>query len=380
MIAIHCTYNSAWSGLGARVLLSLLLVLSACAPSSQVKPLRPQRSLVFPLPPDEPRFIYERTIYSSADVVPQEAGSGLRRMVTGEAITGEGWAKPYAVAVAEGRVYVSDSADRAVKVFDVPAGRFYRVGDVEPGALVKPLGLDVDREGNLYVADATAKAIQVYDRSGRYLRTIGGPEQFQRLSSVTVDPELPRVYIVDIGGVRSDEHRVRVFDTQSGAHLFDFGSRGNGPGQFNLPRDLAVGQDGRLYVVDGGNFRVCIFDRDGKYLESFGSVGTQIGSFARPKEIAADPAGNVYVVDAAFGNFQIFTDQGDLLMFIGARGEKDEPARYMLPSGIAVDEDGRVYMVDQWFRKIDVFRPVGLKADEGFLGRPATAAPASASN
>jgi len=378
MTAADATAPGAVAGVATSLMLATALLLAACAPVPTVKPLQAQRPLVFPLPPDQPRFVYERTIYSSADVVPQAPGSDLRRMVTGEAITGEGLAKPYAVAIAEGRVYVSDTADRVVKVFDVPGGRFYRIGESEPGALVKPLGLDIDRNGNLYVADATVKAIQVYDRSGTYLRKIGGPDQFQRLSSVTVDPVEPRLYVVDTGGVGSDEHRVRVYDTRTGAHLFDFGSRGTGPGQFNLPRDLAVGKDGRLYVVDGGNFRVSIFDHDGKYLDSFGSVGTQIGSFARPKEIAADRGGNLYVVDAAFGNFQIFNDQGDLLMFIGARGEKDVPAQYMLPSGIGIDEDGRVYMADQWFRKIDVFRPVEMKADEGFLGRRPTA-PATAS-
>ena len=69
------------------------------------------------------------------------------------------------------------------------------------------------------------------------------------------------------------------------------GKRGNGPGEFNLPRDLAIGKDGRLYVVDGGNFRVVVFDREGKYLFSFGSVGKQYGQFARPKEIAIDRDG-----------------------------------------------------------------------------------------
>jgi hypothetical protein len=39
----------------------------------------------------------------------------------------------------------------------------------------------------------------------------------------------------------------------------------------------------------------------------------------------------------------------------------------MLPAGLAVDEDGRIYMVDQYFRKVDVFRPVSLLADEGWL-------------
>jgi hypothetical protein len=40
----------------------------------------------------------------------------------------------------------------------------------------------------------------------------------------------------------------------------------------------------------------------------------------------------------------------------------------MLPAGIDVDEDGRILMVDQFFRKVDVYRPVGLAREGGFLG------------
>jgi DNA-binding beta-propeller fold protein YncE len=199
---------------------------------------------------------------------------------------------------------------------------------------------------------------------------------FDRLSSVTVDPNGARIYVVDIGGVQSENHRVRVFDALSGEHLFDFGRRGKEPGEFNLPRDIAIGKGGQLYVVDGGNFRVQVFGHDGTYRNAFGTVGRQTGNFARPKEIATDRDGNVYVADAAFGNFQVFSADGDMLMFIGTRAEVDGPARYMLPSGIFVDEDGRVYFVDQWFRKIDVYRPVALKPDDGYLGKrqPAAAA------
>jgi DNA-binding beta-propeller fold protein YncE len=169
--------------------------------------------------------------------------------------------------------------------------------------------------------------------------------------------------------VSSDQHQVRVFDAVTGAHLQDIGKRGSGPGEFNLPRDVAIGKDGRLYVVDGGNFRVVVFDRNGRYLHSFGSIGKQYGQFARPKEIASDAEGNVYVVDTAFGNFQIFNADGELLLFVGDRSERDAPGKYMLPSGIAIDLDGRVYLVDQWFRKIDVFRPASMKPEQGFAAR-----------
>jgi DNA-binding beta-propeller fold protein YncE len=278
--------------------------------------------------------------------------------------------------VTQGRIYVSDTVSRFVRLFDVPQGQQHRIGDDDgAGQLIKPIGLDVDGAGNLYVADIGAKAVMVFGPDRKFLRRIGGEKWFSRLSSVTVDPAGRRVYAVDIGGVNSDQHRVRVFDAVSGEHLQDIGRRGNGPGEFNLPRDVAIGLDGRLYVVDGGNFRVVVFDKAGNFLRSFGSVGKQYGQFARPKEVAVDREGNVYVVDAAFGNFQVFNPDGELLLFVGERSERDGPAKYMLPSGIAVDEDGRVYVVDQWFRKIDVYRPAGLKTADGHLSRRPAIAP-----
>lgn len=355
------------------LLVGAAMLLSACAPV-QESAKRKEAQLVYPAPPDEPRFIYERTFYGSADVVPVDEGFGLRNALTGERQSSEGMGKPYAVAVHRGRVFVSDSAERVVKAFDVPEGRYFTIGGEDTGALAKPLGIDVDAAGNLYVADVSSKDVKIYTRDGKYLRKISGPKLFDRMSSVTVDQAGTRLYVVDIGGVSSEHHRVLVFDAQSGEHLFDIGKRGSGPGEFNLPRDVAIGKDGSLYVVDGGNFRIQKFDANGKYLKSFGTVGKQGGSFARPKEIAVDDDDNIYVVDSAFGNFQIFNAEGALLMAVGERSEADGPGRYMLPSGIAVDEDGRVYMVDQWFRKVEIFRPAQLKPDGGYLVmRPKTA-------
>lgn len=355
-----------------RLAISALLglsILAACAPIPTDYGKRTKQQIVFPSPPDEPRFVYERTIYGSADVTQRKAESQLKQALTGIGETSEGLGKPYAVAVFRGRILVTDTADRFVRVFDVPAGKYYKLGEDQAGSLVKPMGIDVDSSGNVYVADATAKTVMVFDLSGKFLRKIGGPKQFDRLSSVTVDAEGKRIYVVDIGGVSSEQHRVRVFDAVSGAHLFDIGKRGAGKGEFNLPRDVALGKDGRIYVVDGGNFRVQVFDASGKYLQSFGGVGKQLGNFARPKEIAADSEGNVYVIDSAFGNFQVFNGDGDLLMYVGERSERDGPARYMLPSGVYVDEDGRVYVVDQWYRKVDVYRPAALPENAGYLGR-----------
>ncbi len=110
-----------------------------------------------------------------------------------------------------------------------------------------------------------------------------------------------------------------------------------------------------------------MFTGDGRFVRSFGAVGRQGGQFSRPKGVGVDGDGNVYVADTAFGNFQIFDRDGRLLLAVGNRNSAPGPARFMLPAGLAVDEDGRIYMVDQYFRKVDVFRPVSLAADQGWL-------------
>lgn len=323
--------------------------------------------LTFPPPPDEPRFYYERSIFSSADVKPDTTSDKLRRAITGEQITGDGLAKPYSVAVHQGRIFVGDTVRRTVMVFDIPEQRFFSIGEEDPGGLVMPLGIDVDKNGNLYVIDGNLKKVHVYNRDGIFLLSLGDPSQFHRPAGLAVDADGNRVYVVDIGGVSTQEHRVRVFDAHNGTHLFDIGTRGTGPGQFNLPRDAAIAPDGSLYIVDGGNFRVQKFSADGKFLTTFGAIGRQSGQFSRPKEIAVDKNGHIYVVDAAFGNFQIFNSDEKLLLAVGSRSNTLEPAKFSLPSGIAVDEDGRVYMVDQYFRKVDVFRPAALAENAGFL-------------
>lgn len=363
-----------------RSLICAAIALSACAPVPRARDAATASApLVFPLPPDEPRFVYERTLYSSADVIEENRTSAFRRLVTGEGETaGEGVAKPYGVAAWRGRVYVADSVAGAVKVFDLPNARFFALGRDDAGTLYTPLGLDVDDQGNAYVVDSTLKAVKVYDAQGKFLRQFGGPKMFSRPTGVAVDRAGTRAYVVDTGGVdKQEEHRVRVFDAATGAHLLDFGRRGAGEGEFNLARDAAVAPSGNVYVVDGGNFRVQEFRPDGAFVRAFGRIGRSPGQFARPREIAIDRAGNVYVSDAAFGNFQIFSAEGQLLMFIGARSEIDTPARYMLPAGIAVDEDGRVYMADQFFRKVDVFRPAHLKPGEGYFARRPGAKPAA---
>jgi 3-phytase len=66
-------------------------------------------------------------------------------------------------------------------------------------------------------------------------------------------------------------HRLVVFDADSGARLREFGSRGDGPGEFNRPNGLAVHGD-HLFVVERDNHRVQVLELPG--FRPAGTFGT----------------------------------------------------------------------------------------------------------
>ena len=347
---------------------AVTVLLAACASGPAPTTRVGDSVLVYPPPPEQARFYFERSIFGSADVEKVDSETKWRRALTGEVATTMTMSKPFDVEACQGTIYVSDTVSRQVYRFNVPTGEFSLIGTEEPGLLRKPLGLATDEDCNLYVADQSDKRIVKYDQIGQFVEAWGGADLFDRLSHVEVDPAGERLYAVDTGGVRSERHHIRVLDVATGSVLFDIGKRGVREGELNLPRDIAMGRDGNLYVVDGGNFRVQVFSTDGAFLSTIGRIGARTGNFSRPKGIDTDSAGNIYVSDAAFGNFQIFNRDGQLLLFIGDRSTESAPGKFMLPAGLAVDEDDRVYMVDQFFRKIDVFRPAALAEEDGFLG------------
>lgn len=347
------------------LVMSVMLGALAGCGSMDEKPFVPP---VFPSPPDEPRFIYDRTIRSSMDIKELSGSDKLKLFATGATDSAVGLAKPYGVAVKEGRVYVSDTQQRAILLFDVPNGTTKIIGTEGPGTLLKPLGLDISPNGDIYVADNTAKRVVVFNKDGDFLQALGSAKELKRPSGVALSPDGSKAYVVDTAGIDSEDHKVYVYDTATGDLLKSIGKRGTGEGEFNLPVQASTAPDGTLYVVDGGNFRVVAFTPDGAFKRAWGEAGRRSGNFSRPKGVATDKDGNVYVIDTAFGNFQLFNDAGLLLMHVGSRGSNGGAAEFFLPAGIDVDEDGRIYVIDQYFRKIDIIKPIGLSAEDGYLG------------
>jgi DNA-binding beta-propeller fold protein YncE len=349
------------------ILLTAILssfLLAGCAGTSSETAKTTKIQLLWPEPPDAPRFIYETSLSSAADIVKEtDEERTARTFISGlPGISTEPvYDKPSAVAARGGRVYVADPASRAVIVFDAGRRRLFKFGHREP-SLNKPVSMAIDAKGQVYVLDGTKKRVQVYDPLGLFLFALGEPKDFTRPVGVAVSPDGERIYVVDRGGDDKDDHKVIAY-APDGNERFRIGGRGNENGKFNIPLAAAAGADGLLYVVDTGNFRIQVFDENGRFKLAFGGVGVNLGKFSRARSIALDTEGNVYVSDGGFNNVQIFNSAGQLLMPLGRTTRVPGPAHFTLIAGIAVDETNRLYVTDHYFKKIDVFRR--LSEEEG---------------
>ncbi len=97
------------------------------------------------------------------------------------------------------------------------------------------------------------------------------------------------------------------------------GFTGAGDGQLAMPRNVAVGENGRLYVADSGNNRIQVFDADGEFLHSWGASGSAIGEFSEPWSVAVDDE-FVYVADTWNHRVQKFTLDGEFVAILGTAG------------------------------------------------------------
>jgi peptidylamidoglycolate lyase len=128
-----------------------------------------------------------------------------------------------------------------------------------------------------------------------------------------------------------------------GRLLLTLGERavpGSDGAHFDRPTKVAVSADGSFYVSDGyRNSRVARFARDGRFLQQWGSKGTGPGQFDLPHGIALDARGRVYVADRNNARVQVFDGEGRYLA-------EWKGTAFGRPFDVAVGADGMIVIAD----------------------------------
>jgi outer membrane protein assembly factor BamB len=190
--------------------------------------------------------------------------------------------------------------------------------------LSDPRALAIGPDGNVYVTDRTQR-VTVVSPEGEILRRWGRPGRGAgEFRFVSTDPSAPK----DVHG------------------------------------KIAVASNGMVYVSDSGNARVQVFTPQGRFVRQFGSYGNGTGQFISPFDLLVDDAGDVYVVDDSSRALSKFSPKGKVLWRIGGNpsGDPDLAGHFHLASidahgrlVIANDDRGRIIYVDRNGHKVDVF-------------------------
>jgi len=140
-----------------------------------------------------------------------------------------------------------------------------------------------DKYDNLWVVDKGAHTVIKFNPAGMVVLNLGrrpeGPDEpeyynprkiaqnpprasdtyFNGSTDVTWDAQ-DNIYVSDGYG----NSRVAKFD-KHGNWIKAWGSRGNAPGQFNVPHNIVADRDNNIYVADRSNARIQVFDGDGNF-------------------------------------------------------------------------------------------------------------------
>jgi len=278
----------------------------------------------------------------------------------------------------QGNFYVSDlnahqikkiTPDGVVSIFAGTTAGF-NDGDGDVAQFYSPKGLAIDSQGNIYVADSRNFKIRKIDTDGQ-VTTIAGDIKgdangsveealFSNPVGIAIDVA-DNIYVTD-----NDVHKIKKIAFGS-VSTFAGSSQGYVDGfedaaKFSFPHQIHFGQDGALYVAEGGYKQglsgVRKITAQGEVSTISGRVteGHEDGSidgalFRNPVGVATDALGHIYVADT--GNYKIrkISPSGETITLAGSSfgyedGEANE-AKFSTSLGqLWVDENFNVYVAD----------------------------------
>jgi len=191
-------------------------------------------------------------------------------------------------------VYVVDTQQDQVLVFDADSYKLLRrMGTggkkhtlTSPGDFSLPTNAAVDSQGNVYVTDTLNNRVEVFDADGNYISEFGtagdGPGRFARPKGIAVDCD-DHIWVAD-----EVQSRVQVFDRE-GRLLIYFGQQGTYPGQFQALYGLAYDkQNNRVITSEQFPGRVQVF----QYVTDAGAAAERARREAEQDKPAPKPAGS----------------------------------------------------------------------------------------
>ena len=252
----------------------------------------------------------------------------------------------------------------------VPIDQTFETGpDGKP--LAQPKGIELDAEGNLWVVDHANQRIVEFGSDGKAKTVVAAGELKatgkDNAGKMTTESSAWGVEVGPDGAVYvADTWNHRVVKYKDGKQVLAFGAFDTIDtakpteklGAFWGPRDVALDDQGKIYVADTGNKRIQVFDPTGQPLGAYGGAGLNPGQLNEPTSIAFDPAtGQFYVADLWNLRVQVFDRNFAPLRQWEVDGWESQDAPFK--AYIAVGPGGTVVVTDPAAARVWVYGPEG---------------------
>jgi M6 family metalloprotease-like protein len=257
--------------------------------------------------------------------------------------------RPYGLAIdtAHGRLLVADTGNHRFKWTTAASvngphtyTEFGFVADrTAPEALTDPQGIAVDAAGNVYVANTLTGNVKWYAWNGGNYQTASLLCPTNAHTVDGIDIQMPRdiavgpdgaIYLLDSGN-----HRILKADGPADPDWSVFVSDPS----WNNPYGLTVDATGVIFLADSGNHRVLKI-QNGVTVATWGHFGIGAGEFRYPRDVAVDQFGRVFVADTYNHRIAVLAADGHSLINLG-----HAPGVGTLEK-VAIDQDGRLFAVD----------------------------------
>lgn len=247
---------------------------------------------------------------------------------------------PIGVAVDNsGKVYVGSTSRKdgkyvgSVDVYNADFTLSHRLGKGE-GEFMKPNSVAVAANGLVYVADTGDHMVKVYNPNGTASFAFGGygvngseNGKFSQPLSLAIDGAASELYVTDLANYVDGANgttsgaRVQVFDLAAGTFKRTFGQLKTvtGPGKVSNPLGIALDGAGRVYVTDigdifvGGQGIVQVFDGNGAYLETISDAAHPL---KRPIGVAVGKDKRLFVSSPGGDSVEVFGLSGYTTMSV----------------------------------------------------------------
>jgi len=270
---------------------------------------------------------------------------------------------------AVGHIYVASSDFGGVLTYNMDGKFQFGIREEGRGSSKKlrgTHGICVGPDGKIYLVSYGMGNIYIYDLTGKLDNII--EVKLDDLDIKNPKPgKKPQLYDVavnsmgDIFAMDPTFNRVHVYDYR-GRYKYDIDGTKKRPGTdeqlFNGPGYACIDGEDHLLMADTSTGDILEFDKDGRFVKVFVEGGSSMGLAGktyRPTGICVDKKGRVFVANGLDPNIQVFDKDGNLL-FALSNDKMDGPIKSNNIRGIYVDAKGRIFVTEVMSGTVAVYQ------------------------